>query len=89
MQGLLGCYGSKGWGSLSPGARAGERQLVDEPGASTTLKREGGSYSPTGMGISPGGVAAGRLEWCVLTDTDISSVAYKTPCNNYREEMIL
>ena len=41
------------------------------------------------MGVSPGGVAAGRLEWCVLTDTDISSVAYKTPCNNYREEMIL
>lgn len=23
MQGLLGCYGSKGWGSLSTGARAG------------------------------------------------------------------
>ena len=41
------------------------------------------------MAVSLGGVAAGRLEWCVLTDTDISSVAYKTPCNNYREEMIL
>ena len=41
------------------------------------------------MAVSPGGVAAGSLEWCVLTDTDISSVAYKTPCNNYREEMIL
>ena len=89
MQGLLGCYGSKGWESLSPGARAGERQLADELGASTTLKREGGSYSPAGTGVSPGGVAAGRLEWCGLTDTDISSVAYKTPCNNYREEMIL
>ena len=37
MQGLLGCYGSKGWGSLSTGARAGERQLADEPGALLTL----------------------------------------------------
>jgi len=50
----------------------------------------GATYcGPTGTGISPGGVVVGRLEWCGLTDTDISSVAYKTPCNNYREEMIL
>ena len=51
--------------------------------------RETTYCGPAGTGISPGGVVAGRLEWCVLTDTDISSVAYKTPCNNYREEMIL
>ena len=83
-------YGSKGWGSLYPGARAGERQLEDEPGTSTTLKREGGSYSPAGMGVSLGGAGC-RLPSveCGLTDTDISSVAYKTPCNNYREGMIL
>ena len=45
---------------------------------------------PLQMGVSPGGAGC-RLPSveCGLTDTDISSVAYKTPCNNYREEMIL
>ena len=77
-QGLLGCYGgSRGFGKVTGRGGSGGVPLQ----AWVFLPRitgQGTIYcGPTGTGISPGGVAAGRPEWCVLTDTDISSVAIK------------
>ena len=90
-QGLLGCYGgSRGFGRVTdrggPGGGVPLQAWVFLP----RITGQGTIYcGPTDGYFTRWGSCWPPSVECGLTDTDISSVAYKTPCNNYREEMIL